>query len=139
MNLPVVSLRFFYCHVEELLKCGVGIAQDLRLLESQYGLLSRGALDLQGLAQRHGEASQGLGLAALCRSVLGRRLDKRMELRCSDWTGDLAERQICYAACDALVALDILEASFEMAEDSNRMRHFEAFGTHLSLSLSKVE
>ena len=73
---------------QDLLKCGVGIAQDLRLLESQYGLASRGALDLQGLAQRHGEASQGLGLAALCHSVLGQRLDKRMELRCSDWTGE---------------------------------------------------
>eukprot|EP00434_Breviolum_minutum_P036785 symbB.v1.2.032608.t1/scaffold3932.1/size48061/1 len=94
---------------EDFVKCGVGIGQDLRLLSAQFGLESRGAVDLQHLAQKYGYTEYGLGLASLCKAVLQRRLDKRMELRCSNWTGELSDEQINYAACDAFVAVEMLE------------------------------
>ncbi|CAJ1411092.1 unnamed protein product [Effrenium voratum] len=94
---------------EDYVKCGVGIAQDLRLLEQQFALRSRGALELQHLAVKYNHTDHGLGLAALCRSLLNRRLDKRTELRRSDWTGELSVEQIAYAAGDAFVAVEILE------------------------------
>eukprot|EP00439_Symbiodinium_sp_Y106_P019975 s5423_g2.t1 len=94
---------------EDFLKLGMGIAQDLRLLAEQFGLQSRGAVDLQPLAVRHDEGEGGLGLGALCWAMLRKKLDKRIELRRSDWTGPLSDEQVQYAACDAFVAVEIME------------------------------
>ncbi|CAE7765707.1 EXD2 [Symbiodinium sp. KB8] len=90
---------------EDFLKVGVGIAQD-------SGSLS---VDLQPLAVRHEEGDGGLGLGALCWAMLRKKLDKRIELRRSDWTGPLNDEQVQYAACDAFVAVEIMEDSGQQA------------------------
>merc|ERR1719223_122300 len=94
---------------ERKLKCGVAVAQDLRLLEAQFGLRSRGFVDLQHLASQHGYTQYGLGLAAICNAVLRTTLNKSPEIRQSDWSAELSFDQEMYAACDAFVAVDILE------------------------------
>mmetsp|Transcript_138443 Transcript_138443/g.265647 ORF Transcript_138443/g.265647 Transcript_138443/m.265647 type:complete len:514 (-) Transcript_138443:34-1575(-) len=90
-----------------VLKCGVGIAQDLQLLDVQLGINVHGAVELSALAAHHDHVEHGLGLAGICRSVLGKLLPKQNHIRCSNWAGLLTEEQIQYAACDATVAVDI--------------------------------
>lgn len=78
-----------------LLKLGVGIAQDLSLIRSQFGIISSGVLDLQNLAACCGCAHAGL--QRLTADALGLHLDKRVELRCSNWeAGALSHAQIEY-------------------------------------------
>ncbi|CAK0826748.1 unnamed protein product, partial [Prorocentrum cordatum] len=56
----------------------------------------------------YGHTGSGMGLAAICESVLGEPLCKEPALRCSDWGGALSPEQVRYAACDAVVAVAIL-------------------------------
>ena len=89
-----------------LLKTGVGISHDLKLLRDYLGLSASGVLDLQTLAFREGFLHAGL--QRLTADVLGLHLDKRVELRCSNWEADvLTEAQRAYAAMDAHVAVDL--------------------------------
>jgi prolyl-tRNA editing enzyme YbaK/EbsC (Cys-tRNA(Pro) deacylase) len=89
-----------------ILKLGVGITQDLRLLHAQFGVIARGVLDLQNLAACSGFVDAGL--QRLAAEALGMHLSKRIEIRCSDWeAAALSPEQIDYAAADAYVALDI--------------------------------
>ena len=95
-----------------LIKLGVGIAHDLHLLRTQYGLISRGVLDLQNIAACSGCIHSGL--QRLAAEALGLHLNKRVELRCSDWEADvLSPAQIDYAAMDAHVALDIFSHFYD--------------------------
>jgi prolyl-tRNA editing enzyme YbaK/EbsC (Cys-tRNA(Pro) deacylase) len=96
-----------------LIKLGVGIAHDLQLLRTQYGLSSRGVLDLQNIAACSGCVHSGL--QRLAAEALGVHLNKRVELRCSDWEADvLSPAQIDYAAMDAHVALDIFSHFYDV-------------------------
>lgn len=95
-----------------ILKLGVGIAQDLRLLQSQFGLIARGVLDLQNLAACSG--CTYAGLQRLTAEALGLHLSKRIEIRCSDWeAAALSADQIEYAAIDAHVAIDIFSHFYD--------------------------
>ena len=95
-----------------ILKLGVGIQQDLKLLYTQYGLSSYGVLDLQALASRDGYT--GCGLQRLTAEVLAKHLDKSPRLRCGNWEAvELSEAQILYAAMDAYVALDIFSRLYD--------------------------
>jgi hypothetical protein len=90
-----------------ILKLGVGIAQDLRLLHEQFGVIARGVVDLQILAACSGCVHAGL--QRLTAVAQGLHLSKRIEIRCSDWeAATLSPDQIDYAAVYAHVALDIL-------------------------------
>eukprot|EP00927_Polykrikos_kofoidii_P053798 TRINITY_DN48352_c0_g1_i1.p1 TRINITY_DN48352_c0_g1~~TRINITY_DN48352_c0_g1_i1.p1 ORF type:complete len:531 (-),score=75.05 TRINITY_DN48352_c0_g1_i1:47-1639(-) len=91
-----------------IIKAGVGIARDLQLLEEQFGLRVHGAVELQGLASRHGYLQHGNGLAGICLSVLGKKLAKDGHIRCSSWSDPLDSAQINYAACDAYVAVELV-------------------------------
>lgn len=90
-----------------LLKFGVGIRQDIQLIEAQIGVKVRGGVELSALAAKHGHVEHGVGLAGICLSVLGCSLSKDVRIRCSDWASDLSNDQIHYASCDATVAVDI--------------------------------
>lgn len=99
---------------ERVLKVGVGLGQDIRLIESQFGLGTRGAVELSALAAKWDHVQFGVGLASLCRSVLGKVLPKDHAIRCSNWGEALSEEQIFYAACDATVAVDIATKLYEL-------------------------
>ena len=62
-----------------VLKLGVGVGHDLRLLSEHFGLSSTSVVELQALASREGFT--GAGLQRLAAEVLGKHLDKSPELR----------------------------------------------------------
>ena len=66
-----------------LLKIGVGVGNDLRLVCEQYNLKSSSAVELPSIAAREGYTAAGL--QRLCRDVLGAHLEKGLHLSCSDW------------------------------------------------------
>ena len=91
-----------------LLKLGVGIGNDLRMLREQYGLESAGVVELQALASREG--FHAAGLQRLTGEIIGLHLDKQHGIRCGNWEAPiLSDEQTCYAAKDAHVALDLFE------------------------------
>lgn len=97
-------------------KCGVGVLRDAALLQAQFGLLIRGAVDLSPLALREGFAQNGVGLASICQAALGKVLPKDSRIRCSQWDCPLSTAQIQYAACDAGVAVDIVLKMYETSQ-----------------------
>lgn len=80
-------------------KIGVGIAQDaVRILE-RFGVTLRGCLDLNDVAalSRY-PIPGGSGLKTFALRLLGLALDKRDEIRCSDWEAPvLSPAQLSYA------------------------------------------
>ncbi|XP_050715029.1 exonuclease 3'-5' domain-containing protein 2-like isoform X2 [Eriocheir sinensis] len=102
-----------------VVKSGVGIIQDKRFLEADYGLQVEGCVDLRHLALCCPEpggggkaglaGTAGLGLAALSLSHLGHTLDKDWRVRASNWQAEhLTQRQKSYAAEDALAGMQLL-------------------------------
>ena len=77
-----------------------------------------------------------LGLDALASSILGIKLDKSLETRCSDWESDsLTKRQVAYAANDAIVSLQIFLALVLGKFDSKRkMDSLEYLKTNVFIS-----
>ena len=61
----------------------------------------------------------GLSLELIAMRVLDINLDK--SLRCSDWSGNLTDDQIKYAAIDAAVSLEAGEKLLEMPDLSRRL------------------
>jgi ribonuclease D len=103
-----------------VLKLGVGVGNDLRLLHEQYGVASASLVELQPLASREG--FHGAGLQRLSGEVLGMRLDKRAEIRCGDWEASpLSDEQRMYAAMDAHVAIDAVRS--RVASGRHRRSH----------------
>jgi ribonuclease D len=95
---------------ETIVKCGCGIDDDLLELRHHVpgmkSLQARSRFDM-GLL---GVAKNRLGLQALTRIVLKRRLEKPKRLILSDWSeSPLAEEQVAYAARDAWCAAAVLE------------------------------
>ena len=97
-----------------VLKVGVGIFNDCRKLETDYGLVCRGLVDLRNLARREelqlrAESLQGLSAWA------GLKLSKDPSVRLSDWAAPrLNSQQIRYACEDAIAGLAILEHMHKM-------------------------
>ena len=100
---------------ERVLKCGVSIAHDAELLLAQYSLPVRGFVDLAAVSHRTGHTNSGLGLQPIVRAVLGADLSKEVAVQCSDWSADLTEEQIYYAASDAHSAQRALFKLHEIA------------------------
>lgn len=100
----------------DILKLGVGIAEDVRRLRADRGLVCRGWVDVRHLARLHRPHLQRLGLAGIAKEVLGLTMDKDWRVRASDWEEEtLTPRQIEYAANDAIVAVN---AILKLALDS---------------------
>ncbi|EFJ48844.1 hypothetical protein VOLCADRAFT_104579 [Volvox carteri f. nagariensis] len=93
-----------------VIKAGVGIQEDVRRLERDFGVQVRGAVDVRLVAQRvHPHCLAGGGsLQALSSALLGRQLDKSPQR--SHWgsNGQLDERQVAYAAHDAWLSRELL-------------------------------
>ncbi|PNH10564.1 Exonuclease 3'-5' domain-containing protein 2 [Tetrabaena socialis] len=92
-----------------VVKSGVGIQEDVKRLERDFGIKVRGAVDVRLVAQRVAPAclAGGSSLQALSRQLLGRQLDKSPQR--SDWgAAQLDERQVAYAAHDAWLSRELL-------------------------------
>jgi hypothetical protein len=93
-------------------KGGVGLLQDCRKLRNDFGCVSRGLTDLGRLARRRLRRSvmDGFGLAALCETLLKKRLAKPSGLRTGGWDrATLAPEQRRYAALDAYASLRVMQ------------------------------
>lgn len=96
-------------HAPNIIKLGYAVHNDLERLVHSYQEIEcfrtcESVLDLQKVA---GKRTKG-GLSGLAKSVLGRYLDKKT--RFSDWEGrPLSQRQLHYAALDAVVLLPIYD------------------------------
>ncbi|GLC42735.1 hypothetical protein PLESTB_001132900 [Pleodorina starrii] len=93
-----------------VIKAGVGIQEDVRRLERDFGVKVRGAVDVRLVAQcvaPHCLAGGG-SLRALSSALLGRELDKSAQR--SHWgaEGQLQEGQVAYAAHDAWLSRELL-------------------------------
>jgi hypothetical protein len=104
-----------------ILKIGVAILADARLLWQDFGVEMRGCLDLQSLAHKYNVTESGVSLSGLAHSVLGKRLGKHHHIRCSNWEAmHLTLQQIHYAALDAWAGFRIFQELFlKHAESKN--------------------
>lgn len=88
----------------KIIKVGVGLNYDLRMLRELRDFTPQGFVDLAPLARQRG-INQG-GLRGLAASVLGLRISK--SARTSNWdTKELSQQQIRYAATDAWISREI--------------------------------
>ena len=97
----------------QIRKAGVAVGHDALLLQQQYGLVTRGCVDLRGPAQQHGVHHNNRdGLQALTRAALQRDLSKDPLIRCGAWDREdkLDAVQEEYAALDAHAGREILLA-----------------------------
>ncbi|KAL5021968.1 hypothetical protein ScPMuIL_001123 [Solemya velum] len=93
-----------------ILKVGVASKDDGKKLQKDYGIVVRGCVDLRHMLGRiRGIYNcSSVGLQGLAAAVLGVNMAKEYGIRCGNWEADtLSTEQIDYAACDALVAVDI--------------------------------
>lgn len=103
-----------------IVKTGVGILDDLKLLQSDYGVKFAGFLELSLAADRSlrrgdseelGERSrpvQKMALQKLGKWFLGVEIGKSSKVRMGNWERmNLTEEQIQYACYDALLAVDV--------------------------------
>jgi ribonuclease D len=87
-----------------IVKCGVAIHDDIKVLSGIRKFNPAGFVDLQPFVKNYGIDSSGLKkLAAI---VLGFRISKRMQV--TDWESEiLSDAQLVYAATDAWVCREI--------------------------------
>jgi ribonuclease D len=88
----------------KIIKCGVAIHDDIRVLSGIRKFSPAGFIDLQAFVKSYGIESSGLKkLAAI---ILGFRISKRQQV--TDWEAEkLSEAQQIYAATDAWVCQQI--------------------------------
>lgn len=87
-----------------VLKAGVGLAHDLRSLQTVFGFEPRNVVDVGALARRRGCTQTGV------RNLAGMFLDVRIPkgARTSNWSArTLTRQQITYAATDAWVCREL--------------------------------
>ena len=96
---------------ETIIKIGLGILEeDLKKFKLQWGIEPKGLVDLRALASTFKPNLQKLGLQGLVGAFLqDLKLDKDWRIRASNWEAEkLSERQVAYAANDALSAMAVL-------------------------------
>jgi ribonuclease D len=88
----------------DIIKTGVAIHDDIKMLSGIRKFVPEGFIDLQGFVKNYGIESSGLKkLAAI---ILGFRISKRQQV--TDWeASQLSEPQLVYAATDAWVCHEI--------------------------------
>jgi ribonuclease D len=87
-----------------IIKCGVAIHDDIKILNGRRNFVPSGFIDLQSFVKDYGIVSSGL--KKLSAIVLGFRISKRQQV--TDWEAEkLSEAQLIYAATDAWVCFEI--------------------------------
>lgn len=103
-RVPVAGILKQLLEDPGVLKVGVAIADDFRLLLRQTLFHARGVVDLAVTARRAGLST--LGLRTLAANLLHVRISKTAQ--CSNWEkSELSESQVLYAATDAWVGREI--------------------------------
>ena len=98
---------------KDVLKVGVAIHDDLRVLQKAFRFTPQGFVELQSLAKQKG--LKNLGLKGMTEEVLGASLSKRSKL--TNWEAlVLSEQQLLYAATDAWIGLTIYRKLIEKHE-----------------------
>ncbi|XP_046376546.1 exonuclease 3'-5' domain-containing protein 2-like [Haliotis rufescens] len=92
-----------------ILKVGVAVKDDGKKLTKDYGMVVQGCVDLRHLLTRvRHKYKCDASLQGLAEGVLGVTMDKRREIRCSDWEAHtLSAEQVAYAAADGQVGVDV--------------------------------
>ena len=88
-----------------LAQVGHDLAQDVVLLQKNYGECTNNLVDTLTWAKEMN--CDPLNLRAMCAIFLHERLSKLLQQ--SDWSKDLTEKQILYAATDAWASLRVYE------------------------------
>ncbi|XP_067644802.1 exonuclease 3'-5' domain-containing protein 2 [Eurosta solidaginis] len=100
---------------DNVIKVGVCPQDDAQKLSLDYGVGVASTFDLRFLAALTNQPAAGL--AKMAKSVLNVDLEKSWRTACSDWEAPaLSEKQLRYAADDALVAVKIFEKLFDKYE-----------------------
>ena len=91
------------------LKVGVGVNEDAQKLLNDFGMDVKSSVDLRHLIRLvRPEGLRRSGLAGLAKEFLDVTMDKDWRIRAGDWEADiLSERQIAYAAQDAICAVNV--------------------------------
>jgi len=93
---------------QDIYKVGVAVIDDSIKLITDFGLDVVSCVDLRHLVVKFWTHQGKLGLETLAYLVLGVQLDKDWRLRAGDWEAEiLTQKQVDYAANDALVAVNI--------------------------------
>lgn len=95
-----------------VLKVGHDLAQDVVLLQKNYGECTNNLVDTLTWAKEMN--CNPLNLRAMCAIFLHERLSKQLQQ--SDWSKHLTEKQILYAATDAWASLRVYEEMKRTAE-----------------------
>ena len=102
----------------ELIKTGVAIGDDARMLMKLHPFKAAGLVDLKEVARAKGLSTRGL--RPLAANFLHTRISKSAQ--CSNWENrELSPQQISYAATDAWVSRQVYERMSELgffAEDT---------------------
>ena len=97
----------------DVLKIGVGIKEDCAKMISDFDCICKNWTDIRHLVRSRRQHCKKLGMAGIAQEVLNLSLDKDWRIRASDWEegvkkdGNLSQRQIEYAANDALIAMNV--------------------------------
>ena len=99
----------------DVIKLGVGIKQDCDKLLTDYSVKVRSWVDIRHVVQSKRQMLRTLGMATIAKTILDINLDKDRKIRRSNWNegdcdGELSQRQIEYAANDALIAVSAILA-----------------------------
>lgn len=125
-------------HDDSIIKVGVGIHDDAQKLLQDHFLHVRGCLDLRYAVNRFPELD-GVplrGLQALSHHLLSVRPEKSWKIRCSNWEADvLTQEQICYAAEDAFLSVEIFDQIVRCRLSLSCFRPF----WHEKLKLATIE
>lgn len=99
----------------EILKIGVAIRDDIKILQRISAFKPSGFIELQDIVGSYG--IENFSLKKLSAIVLGFRISKAQRL--TNWDApELSEPQLLYAATDAWAALEIYSRLLEMEIDS---------------------
>ncbi|MEW5308485.1 MAG: hypothetical protein WDW38_000441 [Sanguina aurantia] len=126
----------------QVIKAGLGIAEDMRRLQVGFGIAVQGAVDLRDVAgavppsltpaSPAAAAASGSSLRSLTQQLLGLQLDK--SLQCSAW-GDLhlTDAQVTYAAHDAWASRQVLVALIEQQQQQQQQQREQRAAAALPL------
>ena len=91
-------------------KAGFGVMEDFRLLKKQYDVNSKSGFDVSRVCRAMGVGGQldgPLGVQTCTALLLAQYVEKSKSITCSNWANmPLSDRQIKYAAADAITSLN---------------------------------
>lgn len=102
----------------DVIKVGVGIREDMRLLGRKYAFTPASLVDLGDAARKLGLKTRGL--RTLAANLMGVRISKGAQ--CSNWEkAELSPTQIRYAATDAWIGRELFFRIRELQETEARL------------------